>query len=403
MANNPLEPSNPLVTELVSAQKRFRLSRRALLAGVGGIGAATFLASCSSDEEGGTIAPPEDIGGTVRWGNWTAYLDQKKVDGKRTYPSLNKFIESTGIEVDYLVDYNDNDEFYGKVQENLKAGNDIGYDIVTPTDWMAARWIRLGYAQELDAANIPNKGNILDTLANVSFDPGRNFSLTWQSGFAGFGWNKNVVKDDIVSVEQLFSSAYKGRVAVLSEMRDTMGIILQYQGVDISQPFTEDEFMNGIDYLKKMISDGFIRQVKGNDYLEDMANGDVVAVIGWSGDMFSENLSGQNYGFEIPESGGTLWSDNLLIPSTSSNKSNSEKLMNHYYDPAIAAEVAAWVNYICPVKGAQAEMENIDPELASSPFIFPDDATLAKVQVFRGLSAEEEFNFSAAFQEAIGA
>ncbi|MFM1938146.1 MAG: hypothetical protein RLZZ320_1004, partial [Actinomycetota bacterium] len=190
---------------------------------------------------------------------------------------------------------------------------------------------------------------------------------------------------------------------VLSEMRDTMGIILQYQGVDISQPFTEDQFMNGIDYFKKLIADGFIRQVKGNDYLEDMANGDAVAAIGWSGDMFSENLDGKNYGFAIPESGGTLWSDNMLVASTSANKANSEALMNHYYDPAIAAEVAAWVNYICPVKGAQAEMEKIDPELANSPFIFPDAETLSKVKVFRGLDAEEEFNFAAAFQEAIGA
>lgn len=382
---------------------RAQITRRSLFVGAGAIGAATFLSSCSSDAETGGATSPEDVGGTVRWANWTAYLDQKKVDGKRTYPSLNKFTEATGIEVDYLVDYNDNDEFYGKVQENLKAGNDIGYDIVTPTDWMTARWIRLGYAQKLDAANIPNKSNILDTLANVSFDEGRNYSLTWQSGFGGFGWNKDVVKEDIVSVEQLFSSKYKGRVEVLSEMRDTMGIILQYQGVDISKPFTEDQFMNGIDFLKKMIADGFIRQVKGNDYLEDLANGDAVAVIGWSGDMFSENLSGQNYGFAIPESGGTLWSDNMLIASTSANKSNSEKLMNHYYEPAIAAEVAAWVNYICPVKGAREEMEKIDPELANSPFIFPDDATLSQVSVFRGLSAEEEFNFSAAFQEAIGA
>ncbi|MEN9516933.1 MAG: hypothetical protein RL590_1470 [Actinomycetota bacterium] len=382
---------------------RAQITRRSLLVGAGAIGAATLLASCSNESDSEGIVSPEDVGGTVRWANWTAYLDQKKVDGKRTYPSLNKFTESTGIEVDYLVDYNDNDEFYGKVQENLKAGNDIGYDIVTPTDWMTARWIRLGYAQELDAANIPNKSNILDTLANVSFDEGRNYSLTWQSGFGGFGWNKDVVKEDIVSVEQLFSSKYKGRVEVLSEMRDTMGIILQYQGVDISKPFTEDEFMNGIDFLQKMIADGFIRQVKGNDYLEDLANGDAVAVIGWSGDMFSENLSGQNYGFAIPESGGTLWSDNMLIASTSANKSNSEKLMNHYYDPAIAAEVAAWVNYICPVKGAREEMEKIDPELANSPFIFPDDSTLSQVSVFRGLSAEEEFNFSAAFQEAIGA
>lgn len=393
-------PSDPTTRSLIRAQ----MSRRGFLAATGGVAGVALLASCGSDtEEGASTTFPEDVGGTVRWANWTAYLDQKKVDGKRTYPSLDKFTAATGIAVDYLVDYNDNDEFYGKVQENLKAGNDIGYDIVTPTDWMAARWIRLGYARELDPANVPNKGNILDTLANVSFDPGRNYSLTWQSGFAGFCWNKNVIKQDVTTIEQLFSPANKGRVVVLSEMRDTMGIILQYQGVDISQPFTEDQFMNAIDYFKKMIADGFIRQVKGNDYLEDMANGDAVAAIGWSGDMFSENLSGQNYGFAIPESGGTLWSDNMLIASTSANKANSEALMNHYYDPAIAAEVAAWVNYICPVKGAQAEMEKIDPELASSPFIFPDDTTLSKVQVFRGLEAEEEFNFSAAFQEAIGA
>jgi len=393
-------PSDPTTRSLIRAQ----MSRRGFLAATGGVAGVALLASCGSDtEEGASTTFPEDVGGTVRWANWTAYLDQEKVDGKRTYPSLDKFTAATGIAVDYLVDYNDNDEFYGKVQENLKAGNDIGYDIVTPTDWMAARWIRLGYARELDAANVPNKGNILDTLANVSFDPGRNYSLTWQSGFAGFCWNKNVIKQDVTTIEQLFSPANKGRVVVLSEMRDTMGIILQYQGVDISQPFTEDQFMNAIDYFKKMIADGFIRQVKGNDYLEDMANGDAVAAIGWSGDMFSENLSGQNYGFAIPESGGTLWSDNMLIASTSANKANSEALMNHYYDPAIAAEVAAWVNYICPVKGAQAEMEKIDPELASSPFIFPDETTLSKVQVFRGLEAEEEFNFSAAFQEAIGA
>ncbi len=391
-------PSDPTTRSLIRAQ----LSRRGFLAATGGAAGVALLASCGSDTENAATTFPEDVGGTVRWANWTAYLDQKKVDGQRTYPTLNKFTEATGIEVDYLVDYNDNDEFYGKVQENLKAGNDIGYDIVTPTDWMAGRWIRLGYARELDAANIPNKGNILDSLANVDFDNGRNYSLTWQSGFAGLGWNKDVVKEDLVSLDQLFSSKYKGRVGVLSEMRDTIGIIMMYQGVNINESFTEDQFMNAIDYLKKMISDGVIRQVKGNDYLEDLANGDMVAVIGWSGDIFSENLSGQNYGFAIPESGGTLWSDNFIIASTSANKANSEALINHYYDPAIAAEVAAWVNYICPVKGAREEMEKIDPTLVDSPFIFPDEETLSKVQVFRGLDAEEEFNYSEAFQEAIG-
>ena len=381
-----------------------KLTRRTLFAGVGGLSAATLLASCGADaskEVAGGIA--EDVGGTVRWANWSAYLDAKRVNGSRTYQTLEAFISSSGIDVDYLVDVNDNDEFYGKVQGQLKLGKDIGYDIVTLTDWMADRWIRLGYTQTLDEANMPNKGNILPSLSNVGFDPGRKQSLTWQSGFAGFGWNKELVPGGINSVEQLFDKKNKGRIEVLSEMRDTMGIILQYQGVDITKPFTEDQFMNAIDFLEKQISDGIIRQVKGNDYLEDMAIGDAIAVIGWSGDIFSLNAEeGDKFEFAIPESGGTLWSDNMMIASTSSNKSNSEKLMDYYYDPKVAAEVAAWVNYICPVVGAQAEMEKIDPELANSNFIFPDDATLSKVSVFRSLNFEEEVKFSEAFQIASG-
>ena len=381
-----------------------KLTRRTLFAGVGGLSAATLLASCGADaskEVAGGIA--EDVGGTVRWANWSAYLDAKRVNGSRTYPTLEAFISSSGIDVDYLVDVNDNDEFYGKVQGQLKLGKDIGYDIVTLTDWMTDRWIRLGYTQTLDEANMPNKGNILASLSSVGFDPGRKQSLTWQSGFAGFGWNKELVPGGINSVEQLFDKKNKGRIEVLSEMRDTMGIILQYQGVDITKPFTEDQFMNGIDFLEKQVSDGIIRQVKGNDYLEDMAIGDAIAVIGWSGDIFSLNAEeGDKFEFAIPESGGTLWSDNMMIASTSSNKSNSEKLMDYYYDPKVAAEVAAWVNYICPVVGAQAEMEKIDPELANSNFIFPDEATLSKVSVFRSLNFEEEVKFSEAFQMASG-
>ena len=381
-----------------------KLTRRTLFAGVGGLSAATLLASCGADASKEVAAGiAEDVGGTVRWANWSAYLDAKRVNGSRTYPTLEAFISSSGIDVDYLVDVNDNDEFYGKVQGQLKLGKDIGYDIVTLTDWMTDRWIRLGYTQTLDEANMPNKGNILPSLSNVGFDPGRKQSLTWQSGFAGFGWNKELVPGGINSVEQLFDKKNKGRIEVLSEMRDTMGIILQYQGVDITKPFTEDQFMNAIDFLEKQISDGIIRQVKGNDYLEDMAIGDAIAVIGWSGDIFSLNAEeGYKFEFAIPESGGTLWSDNMMIASTSSNKSNSEKLMDHYYDPKVAAEVAAWVNYICPVVGAQAEMEKIDPELANSNFIFPDEATLSKVSVFRSLNFEEEVKFSEAFQMASG-
>ena len=390
---------SPETRELIKAQ----VSRRGFIAGVGGLGTVGLLAACGTKAAPKTAASTAaaDTGGTVRWANWTLYLDYDTATKK--YPSLEAFQKQSGLTVSYKEDVNDNDEFYGKVQGQLKLGQDIGYDIVTLTDWMAGRWIRLGYTQKLDATNIPNKVNILDKLANVGFDPGRNNSLTWQTGFAGFGWNKQKLPKGIHTVEQLFASENKGKVEVLSEMRDTMGIIMQYQGVDIESGFTEAQFMNAIDFLQKKISDGFIRKVAGNSYKEDLISGDAVAVIGWSGDMFQ--LSSENAGkfdFAIPDSGGTLWSDNMMIPSTSTNKINAEKVMNYYYEPAVAAQVAAYVNYICPVKGAQAEMEKIDPKLAASPYIFPTDETLSKVKVFRSLTPAEETTFSTAFQKATG-
>ena len=371
------------------------VSRRAVLAGAGGLGAAGLLAACGGSDSA-------DSANSVRWGNWPLYLDYDE-DTKK-YPTLDKFSEQTGITAQYFEDYNDNDEFYGKVQAQLKLGEDIGYDVVTPTDWMAARWIRLGYTQKFDAANIPNKSNILDSLASPSFDANREQSLTWQGIMAGFGWNTEKNPNGINTLEELFAPQNKGKIVVLSEMRDTIGIILLAQGVNL-QTVTEDQYMNAVDYMTKQISDGWIRGVKGNEYAEDLTSGDATAVIGWSGDMFI--LKAENEGkfdFAIPESGGTISGDNLMIPSTATaeGKANAEKLINFYYDPTIAAEVAAYVNYVCPVKGAQAEMEKIAPELASSPFIFPDDAMSKRLNVFRSLTPAEETSWTEAFQKAAG-
>ena len=372
------------------------VSRRGVLAGAGGLGAAGLLAACGGGSDSG------DSANSVRWGNWPLYLDYDEETKK--YPTLDKFSEQTGITAEYFEDYNDNDEFYGKVQAQLKLGEDIGYDVVTPTDWMAARWIRLGYTQKFDAVNIPNKSNILDSLASPSFDPNREQSMTWQGIMAGFGWNTAKNPKGIRTLEELFAPQNKGKIVVLSEMRDTIGIILLAQGVNL-QTVTEDQYMNAVDYMAKQISDGWIRGVKGNEYAEDLTSGDATAVIGWSGDMFI--LKAENEGkfdFAIPESGGTISGDNLMIPSTASaeGKANAEKLINFYYDPAIAAEVAAYVNYVCPVKGAQAEMEKIAPELASSPFIFPDDAMSKRLNVFRSLTPAEETSWTEAFQKAAG-
>ncbi len=374
-----------------------QISRRAVLAGAGGVGAAGLLAACG----GGSSSAGGDTN-TVRWGNWPLYLDFD--EASKTYPTLVKFTEKTGIDAKYFEDYNDNDEFFGKVQAQLKLGEDIGYDVVTPTDWMAARWIRLGYTQKFDVANIPNKVNILDSLAAPSYDPNRESTLTWQGIMSGFGWNTEKNPKGIHTLDELFAPQNKGKIVVLTEMRDTIGIILLAQGVDITK-VTENEFMNAVDFMAKKISDGWIRGVKGNEYAEDLTSGDATAVIGWSGDMFI--LSSENAGkfdFAIPESGGTISGDNLMIPSTASpeGKKNAEALINYYYDPAVAAEVAAYVNYVCPVMGAQAEMEKIAPELATSEYIFPTDKTASRLHVFRSLTPDEETKWAEAFQQAQG-
>ena len=389
MAKNSLSPEARSILNS-------RVSRRAVLAGAGAVAGAGALAACGSGGDSGAAK------NTVRWGNWPLYLDVD--DSGKKYPTLEAFTKETDIAVKYFEDYNDNDEFFGKVQAQLKLGEDIGYDVVTPTDWMAARWIRLGYTQKFDAANIPNKSNILDSLASPSFDPNREQSLTWQGIMAGFGWNVEKNPKGIRTLDELFAPQNKGKIVVLSEMRDTIGIILRSQGVDL-QKVTEDQFMNAVDFMAKKIADGWIRGVKGNEYAEDLTSGDATAVIGWSGDMFilkSENEG--KFDFALPDSGGTISGDNLMIPSTASaeGKANAEKLINFYYDPAIAAEVAAYVNYVCPVKGAQAEMEKIDPALAASPFIFPDAAMSSKLSVFRSLTPAEETTWGEAFQKAAG-
>jgi spermidine/putrescine transport system substrate-binding protein len=388
------------------------MSRRGFLGAAGAVAATGALAACGTG--GSTPAPassgsaaaafPTDVSDTekiVRWANWPLYLDYD--EDAKTYPTLDAFAAASGLAPTYKEEIDDNATFWGKVNGQLKTGKDIGFDIVTPTDWMASRFIQYGYAQPLDAAKIPNKSNILDGLANVSFDKGRNYSLTWQSGFAGIVWNKAKVPNGIQSVDQLWSDELKGKVTVLSEMRDTMGVILLSLGIDIAAGITEAQWQQGLDLMNEKLGDNSIYKVQGNEYSKDLVNGTAWAGIVWSGDVFVLNAENDDqWGFALPDSGGTLWSDNMLIPSTSSHQSNAMALMNHYYDPAVAAEVAAYVNYICPVKGAQAEMEKIDPELATSEFIFPTSETLKKASVFPALDSATEQSFTDSWATTVG-
>ena len=381
-----------------------RLSRRALLGTGAAATAGLAFAGCAPPEPpaGGPAEAklPEDLSDQekiLKWANWTAYLDIN--ENTKKYPTLEKFMKQTGIEVSYSEDIEDNDSYFAKVGPQLRAGQSIDRDIFTLTDWMAARVIREQLCQPLELAQMPNVvANLLAPLKDVPFDPGRNYSVTWQSGFAGIGYNKDKVGRELKTLDDLWAEDLKGRVVVLSEYRDTAALVMQSQGVDITSGWGKAEFEKAIELIEQKIEDGYIRKVKGNSYLEDLTSGNALAGITWSGDIFilAYDTGDPSWTFAIPESGGTLWSDNMMVPITSTHRSNAQKLMDYYYDPAVAAEVAAYVNYVCPVEGAQAEMEKIDPELAQSPWIFPTAEFIAdnNIQSFRALEPDEDIEYA---------
>ena len=399
--NRPL-PNDPMIRQLVQMARKSQMSRRAFLAGSGGVALSAGLAACAS---GNTLEPAEDISATdksLNWSNWPFYIDE---DDDGNYPTLVRFQEQTGISVNYMVDYDDNNTYYAKVRDQLQLGQDIGADIVVPTEWMAARWGQLGFVQELNEANVPNKANVVDSLANPDWDPGRKKSLPWQGGFAGIAYNVDKV-GEIRTIEDLWNPELKGRVVVLSEMRDTIGLLMMANGVDISSDWGADEFNNALDVLRAQVESGQVRNVRGNSYTEDLVNEDALVAIGWSGDITLINYEngyddGEKWKFVFPESGATIWNDTMVVPIGSPRKTNAEALMNYYYEPEVAAEVAAWVNYVTPVKGAYEAALDIDPDLAENKLIVPDEATLSQVKAFKTLTSEEDNEYQAAFQSVV--
>jgi spermidine/putrescine transport system substrate-binding protein len=395
-----------------AALARGLVSRRTAMMSAAGVGAAAFLAACGSSGRNGTTggatssaaktaAAAKDMSDTekvVNWSNWTEYIDTSE-DGK-TRPTLDAFTKATGIKVNYTEDYNDNDEFYAKVRPLLEGGKDTGRDVWCSTDWMVARLIRQGYVQKLDQANIPNAKNLEDSLKNVEFDPGRLYSLPWQSGFAGIAYNSKATGGKKVeTITQLLTDpALKGKVTLLTEMRDTIGLVLLEQGKDPAK-FTDADFQAAIDMIQKAKEAGQIKGFTGNDYTDGLTKGDIAACIAWTGDIVQLQASNAAVQYVLPEKGFTLWSDNFVIPALAKHKKNAEKLIDYYYDPKVMAEVEAWVNYIPPVKGTKEELVKIDASLGDNPLIAPSSDVLSRAHVFRGLSPAEETKYNRLFSD----
>lgn len=329
--------------------------------------------------------------------NWPEYIDE---DDKGYVSTLTQFEKDTGITVRYTADVNDNNEFFAKVKNQLGSGTSTKRDLFALTDWMAARMIQVGWIQKLDASKVPNlHANIIDSLAKPEWDPGRDYSAPWQSGLTGIAYNKAKV-GEVKSFSELISrSDLKGRVTLLTEMRDTMGFMLMIDGAD-PENFTDAQWEKAIDRLTKANKDGQFRAFTGNSYVQDLAAGNVLACEAWSGDI--ANAGDENLVWLPPEEGIMIWADNMIVPNLATHKANAEKWINYYYEPEVAAKLADYNSYICPVKGAQQAMEKVNPDNVDNELIFPTEKTLSQTHRFMALDEAKMRTYEKDFADVTG-
>ncbi|MEU2333739.1 spermidine/putrescine ABC transporter substrate-binding protein [Streptomyces sp. NPDC013172] len=407
------EPDRPTPVEMAAIRRSLRtgraaLARRSFLGGALAVGGVGALSACgipaAGKTQGGVSADDHSAKEkVVNFSNWPEYIDVD--DSGKTHPTLEEFRKRTGLTVKYTEDINDNDEFFGKIQPQLAAGQDTGRDLIVLTDWLAARMIRLGYVQQLDASNLPHAfANLSDQFRSPDWDPGRAYSYPWQGISTVVAFNKKALNGvEVKSVSDLLDNpALKGRVGLLTEMRDTVGMTMLDMGIDPGK-FGDDDYDKVIARLQKAVDKGQIRRFTGNDYTSDLSKGDLAACVAWGGDIVQLQADNPDVAYVIPDSGYMTSTDNMMIPNKARHKTNAERLIDFYYEPQPAAELSAYVNYVSPVAGVQPYLAKIDKGAASNPLIVPDKAMQARSHAFRALSSKEETAYQQKFAKLTGA
>jgi spermidine/putrescine transport system substrate-binding protein len=386
---------------------RSGLSRRTVLRGaagaafaVGSVAALPLFGTQGLKQDPGNCRATDESARDKRFviSNWPLYIDEST---KKQPSTLDDFQRTTGIKVSYTDDVNDNEEFFAKVKNQLGSCQTTKRDMIVLTDWMAARLIEVGWIQPIDAAKVPNlHQNIIDSLAHPEWDPERKYSAPWQSGLTGLAYNKKYLKKPVKTFGELLTRKdLNGRVTMLTELRDTMGLIMLAQGADPAN-FTDHQWSAAMEALTKATSDSQIRRFTGNDYVQDLSAGNVLACEAWSGDI--ANAGDDNLVFVPPEEGMMIWADNMLIPNLATHQANAEKWIDYYYDPEIAARLADYNQYICPVKGAQQAMEKVDPDNVDNPLIFPTEDTLKSTHRFMALKEYQTREYERQFSNVTG-
>ncbi|MER7583202.1 spermidine/putrescine ABC transporter substrate-binding protein [Kitasatospora sp. NPDC097691] len=386
--------------------RRTLLRAAALTAGAGTLAACGIPAAprATGDSTANAAKDLSDAEKEVAFSNWPLYVDTDEND-KEKHGTLEAFTQATGIKVKYNEDVNDNVEFFGKIKPQLASGQDTGRDLMVLTDWMAARLIRLGWVQKLNPANVTTAITTVESRFRApDWDPGRLYSYPWAGIQTVVAYNKKATKGkEVTSVSQLLDDPdLKGRVTFLSEMRDSIGMVLLDQGKD-SAKFTADDFDAAVARLQKAVDSKQIRRFTGNDYGQELSSGDIAACIAWGGDLIQLRADNPDIEFVIPEKGFLSSTDNMLVPAKAQHKANAEKLIDFYYQPKIAAQLVAGIGFVSAVTGMQDELATLAPDTAANPLVVPTPEMAAKAHVFRTLTESEESDFEQKFSKLIGA
>ena len=379
------------------------LTRRQLLERAAAGGAVLtvpgLLAACGGTSKK-SASSSHKLAKTLDFSNWTLYIDIDEKTKRR--PTLDAFHKKFGVKVNYFEDINSNDEYFGKVRGPLSRGQGIDRDIFVLTDnsRYPALVIEKGWVEKLDHSAIPNLKHLVPALQHPKWDPNRDYSLPWQSGMTGIAWNEKLTKP-VRTVDQfLTDSSLKGKVTLLDNMGDTLPLVALANGDDPTN-ITDEVFKRAIDKIRKAVDSGHVRQFTGNDYSGMLAKGDLHAAFAWSGDVVQLQADNKHLKYNLPTTGGAIWTDNMMIPH-GGDVYTASVYMNYVYDPAVAAKIAAYVNYICPVSGAKEVLAKTDPELANNPLIFPPKKLLDQVHVVDAKALNNQ-DYVKQWQSLIGA
>ena len=400
----------PTVEDLLRQSPR-TISRREMLrrvgVGAGAISMSALLAACgvggeseqNADENEGLSTTKK--AGVLDFANWPAYIDKEKGES----PTLQAFEKETGIKVNYSEDINDNVSFFGKIREPLANGDSTGYDLIVVTDWLIAKMAGLGYLEEVDHQYLgtfdKHAGEI---YKDPSYDPGNKYSIPWQSGITGIAYNRKLTGRDIKSVQDLFDEEFKGKVGMMTEMRDTVCLVLLGEGI-VPEEATIEDVEKAQAKLLQQRDDGIVRKYYGNDYVAPLAQGDLALTMAWSGDVLGKTIGNPDIKFVVPEEGGILWVDNMAIPQNAEHPIDAMMMMDFVYQPKIAAQMTAWINYISPVPAAQDILldakDKYTRQVAKSPLVFPTPEMEERLYHYKNLSADEEEQWNELFDEVV--